>query len=76
MPETELKIKCTKKCYFFNFAGENVLDYDQFKQVRNLCGEKCLPYLSPKTFAKLQHGDPVRKVSEKKILLKEIGISI
>ena len=52
--------------FSFN-SGENVLDYDQFKQVRSLCGEKCLPYLSPKTFAKLQHGDPVLKVQ---ILLK------
>ncbi len=35
-------------------SGENVLDYEQFKRVRNLCGEKSLPYLTPKTFAKLQ----------------------
>ena len=54
-------------CFFSiekkSFKGENVLDYDQFKKVRSLCGEKCLPYLTPKTFAKLQHGDPHGRIS-------------
>lgn len=44
-------------------TGENVLDYDQFKHVRSLCGEKSLPYLTPMTFAKLQHGDPHGRIS-------------
>ena len=49
--------------HFICISAENVLDYDQFKRVRDLAGEKSLPYLTPKTFAKLQHGDPHGRIS-------------
>ena len=40
-----------------------MIDYAQFKKVRGLVSDKCQPYLTAKTFAKLQSGDPNGRVS-------------
>ena len=42
---------------------EHLLNYQEFKKVKQLSGAKCQPYFTAKVFAKLQHGDPHGRIS-------------
>ena len=40
-----------------------MLNYEEYKRVGRLAGEKCRPYFTAKIFAKLQHGDAHGRIS-------------
>ena len=46
-----------------NSPDEYLLNYEEYKRVKELAGDKCQPYFTAKIFAKLQNGDPHGRIS-------------
>ena len=46
-----------------NSPDEYLLNYEEYKRVSKLAGDKCQPYFTAKIFAKLQNGDPHGRIS-------------
>lgn len=46
-----------------NAPDEYLLNYDEYKKVGMLAGDKCQPYFTAKIFAKLQNGDAHGRIS-------------
>lgn len=44
-------------------GDEQMINYEDFKQVGKLAGAKCSPYFTAVVFAKLQQGDPHGRIS-------------